>query len=360
MNQQANLLSGFEALSTEDWIKSIEKYLKGASYESLFQEIEEGVVIEPLYRKDQTLPLNLPILKQNNWKITQSFSFEGNAKALNKSILIALEGGVERICLKVEQGAPSLLAELLDGVFIEMIELELSGAAVAAEPLVWLKAVAELPKSAESKGIIRLNQPQEAVQAAQLLQNIREILPNWSTLVFKVSTEHNQDISAALAEAIRRAEAAFWAGIEAGLDKNELANAIYFDIEVKDDYFMSIASLRALHKLWSTILKAYDLEAHAQLLVKTTVSSASADPYWNMIAASTQVLSAALGLADSIEVLASETENPAFGQRIARNLQHLLKMESHINEIIDPAAGSYYIENYSMQISGKAWNLFTQ
>lgn len=362
MNQQVDLLSDFNQLSTGEWVQSIEKYLKGKPYSSIFHSVEEGIELAPFYRKEDTKVLDLATIQLNEWKITERFvCHTNNASEVNKLIIEALEGGTERIILQLEEQNPAILQELLKGVFLNMIELQLEGEAVDANPLAWAKALSSLEQAKESKGLLHIQKKQHPTQAAQLLQELTTILPNWSCLSVSVASVGIENPpSKGLADALKTAETLFWAALEQGIDKKQLLHAIYFDIEVKDDYFMSIARLRAMHKLWATILNAYDLEGQAQLLVSTTTSSVSDDPYWNMIAASTQGLSAAVSQAYSIEIKPYATENAAFGRRIARNLQHLLKMESHINEIIDPAAGSYYIENYSMKISEKAWTQFIQ
>lgn len=363
MNQPVvDLLADFDKLGTAEWIQSIEKYLKGKPYSSTFHSIEDDIEIAPFYRKTETTPLNLAVVKNNQWKITESFICKKeDASIINKAILEALEGGTERIVLKLEAEEPSILDQLLNGVYLNMVELQLEGNAIETHPLAWAKAIASLQQAKESKGLLRIGESTDPTQAAQLLQQIITTLPHWSCFVVSVAPiSEETSVSKGLADALKTAEALFWAALDQGLDKNQLIQTIYFDIEVKDDYFMSIARLRAMHKLWATVLKGYELEGQAQLLVSTSKSAASDDPYWNMIAASTQGLSAALGQAYSIEIKPSAIENIGFGRRIARNLQHLLKMESHINEIIDPAAGSYYIENYSMKISEKAWTQFIQ
>ncbi len=356
MNRPTNLLADFEDLSTAEWIKSIEKYLKGRAYETLYHEVEPGVKLAPFYRKTETEGLALPVLHNNEWKVAEAFELQ-SPKTTNAAILKALEAGVELILLKIEDGQPAMLEELLNGVFLEMVELRLSGAAVVKAPLAWAIALAKLPNAASSSGILELpaSSPE---QAAQLLLDIQELLPNWLSIAIKLERGNEATLSQSLAKIIKAGEAQLWALLELGVPKVSAAQAIFFELEVTDDYFQSIAMLRSLHKLWATVLNAYDHEGLAQLLLRTQMSGASEDPYWNMIAATTQALSAAIAEPYALEIYPPQTKDIAFGRRIARNIQHLLKMESHINKIIDPAAGSYYIENYTMQLTKKAWNQF--
>ena len=90
------------------------------------------------------------------------------------------------------------------------------------------------------------------------------------------------------------------------------------------------------------------------------------DLHTNMIAATTMAMSAVLGGADRLTVLPFDTgreeQSPypqAFSRRIARNVQQLLKLESGLAEVADPAAGSYYIEQLTRQLAEKAWEEFS-
>ena len=87
------------------------------------------------------------------------------------------------------------------------------------------------------------------------------------------------------------------------------------------------------------------------------------DPYVNMLRTQTEAMSAALGGADSISVLpfnAVFEDTTEFSERIARNQQILLKEESHLDKIADPAAGSYYIETLTNSLAEQAWKLFLE
>ncbi len=83
-----------------------------------------------------------------------------------------------------------------------------------------------------------------------------------------------------------------------------------------------------------------------------------------MIRAATQALSAVIGGADRLYVLPSNAalgeESSAFSRRIARNVQHLLQLESHTDKVIDPAAGSYYIEKLTDKLTEQAWAKFQE
>lgn len=355
-----DLFVEFDTLNTTEWIASIKKYLKDKPYESLYNWIEEGVSIQPFYRKeDLSAAEKLPIIADNDWLISESVSVD--ATTINKAkmqIAQALAGGVNALNLQITSGSPTLLATLLQGVFLNMVDINLSGAAIAANPMIWIQALVELPDAAESTGSISLS---EGVDAALVLTALN-LLPKWTFCNIE-SANPSEAVSpaAAIANALKIASSWITALTDAGLSLAQAQRQIRFMVSVDDDYFLSIARLRALKRLWLALLEAFDAKTACwpKIHVRSTYIAVDA-PYWNMIAATTQALSAAVAQVYSIEIcpVSDGAITAEFATRIARNVQHLLKMESHIDSIIDPAAGSYYIEKYSSSLAERAWFLF--
>ena len=87
------------------------------------------------------------------------------------------------------------------------------------------------------------------------------------------------------------------------------------------------------------------------------------DPYVNMLRGTTEAMSATIAGVHSLEVMPFDAsfENPTeSSKRIARNVELLLKNESHFDNVVDPAGGSYYIENLTQSIAEQAWKLFKE
>jgi methylmalonyl-CoA mutase len=153
---------------------------------------------------------------------------------------------------------------------------------------------------------------------------------------------------------------------ERGLSAEQAAGILQFSIPVGKSYFLEIAKIRAFRLLWLNILKAWDVPLDYPVTeARFQAESYTDELYSNMIRATTMAMSAVLGGADRLTVVpydAGREEQAAypqaFGRRIARNVQHLLKMESSFSEIPDPAAGSYYIEKLTQQLAERAWSAF--
>ena len=153
---------------------------------------------------------------------------------------------------------------------------------------------------------------------------------------------------------------------EAGVPVDQAAKKIKFNFGISSNYFMEIAKFRAARMLWANIVKAYNpqCECACKMIAHAETSSFNLtlfDAHVNLLRTQTEAMSAAIAGVNSITVTpfdkAYETPND-FSERIARNQQLLLKEESHLNRIVDPAGGSYYIENLTVSIAKQAWELF--
>jgi len=129
---------------------------------------------------------------------------------------------------------------------------------------------------------------------------------------------------------------------------------------------MEIAKFRAGRVIWANIVRAWGVESDCACkmhvhAVTSQWNQTVYDAYVNMLRGTTETMSAAIAGVDSIEVLPFDQVFRApgeFSNRIARNVQSILKEESHFNKIIDPAGGSYYIEELTQSIIDASWKLF--
>ena len=153
---------------------------------------------------------------------------------------------------------------------------------------------------------------------------------------------------------------------DAGVDATEAAKRIKFNMGISTNYFMEIAKFRAARMLWAQIVKQYEpkCDCACKMNVHATTSEFNQtifDAYVNLLRSQTESMSAALAGVDSITVTPFDKQykNPDdFSERLARNQQLLLKEESHLDKIVDPAGGSYYVETLTVSIANEAWKLF--
>jgi methylmalonyl-CoA mutase len=151
-----------------------------------------------------------------------------------------------------------------------------------------------------------------------------------------------------------------------GLPVESIADSILFSFGIGSNYFMEIAKLRAARLLWSKIVEEYHPETpeSGRMFIHSTTSlwnKTIYDPYVNLLRTTTEGMSAVIGNSDSISILPYDSpykNESEFSRRIARNQQLILKEEAYLDKVIDPAAGSYYIENLTNSIAVNTWELF--
>jgi len=158
------------------------------------------------------------------------------------------------------------------------------------------------------------------------------------------------------------------AAIAGGMDVDQFAGRLSFFFGIGMDFFAEIAKLRAARLLWSRIMKEFDPQKTQSLMLRTHcqtsgVSLQEQDPYNNVVRTAFEAMSAVLGGTQSLhtnsfdEAIALPTE---FSARIARNTQLILQHETGVTDVIDPLAGSYYIESLTDQLATEAWKLIEE
>jgi methylmalonyl-CoA mutase len=158
------------------------------------------------------------------------------------------------------------------------------------------------------------------------------------------------------------------AALKKGLDVDAFAGRLSFFFAIGMNFFMEAAKLRAARLLWTRIMEEFEPKKASSLMLRTHcqtsgVSLQEQDPYNNVIRTAYESMSAALGGTQSLhtnaldEAIALPTE---FSARIARNTQLILQHETGVTKVVDPLAGSYYVESLTNELAEKAWALITE
>ncbi len=153
-----------------------------------------------------------------------------------------------------------------------------------------------------------------------------------------------------------------------GMNVDEFAPRLSFFFAIGMNFFMEVAKLRAARMLWHRIMEGFGAKKTASLMLRTHcqtsgVSLQEQDPYNNVIRTAYEAMAAVLGGTQSLhtnaldEAIALPTE---FSARIARNTQLILQEETGITKVVDPLAGSYYVETLTAQLAEEAWALMEE
>ena len=394
--KKLNFLADFPAISTQEWMDKITADLKGADFsKKLVWRTPEGFNVNPFYRAEdiegllttKSAPGEFPYVRgtkaDNNWKIRQNIDAKC-AKAANEKALDILGKGINSLGIKVNKAELSeeYIATLLNGIDATKVELNFKVCVKEAAKLAsLLKAyfaankcdLAQVYGSICCDPINRMLLKGKKLSAEEITNILIEVLQESEALVnFPVigvnAVSFNnagvycaQELGYALAWGNQYLELL----TEAGVDPM-VAKSIKFAFGVGGNYFMEIAKFRAARLLWAKIVEAYNpsclcaakMKIHAET---STYNKTIYDAHVNMLRTQTEAMSAALGGVDSLTVLpfdATFKSSDEFSERIARNQQLLLKEESNFDKVIDPAAGSYYIESLTAMIAEQAWKIF--
>ena len=395
-NNKEKLFSEFKAPTRQEWLDKIEKDLKGADFNKrLVWRTNEGFNVQPFYLKEdveklktpESLPGEFPFVRgnkknSNEWYVRQEIEAT-DAKEANAKALDILNRGVDSLSFHIhgKDISKEFVETLLQGIECEIVELNFNTCKRSTLKLAEiLKAYFE-QKGYDKKKItgsfdwdpmekmLRKGNDLTAVLpiAKDLVEAMKEY-PNFRTVAVNAVSLNNsgayivQELGYALA----------WGNeymnqlVEAGIDADTAANNIKFNFGISENFFMEMAKFRAARMLWAEIVKQYAPKEDASCMMCVNAATSKYnmtlfDSYVNLLRSQTEAMSAALAGVHSIQVTpfdaVYETPNE-FSERIARNQQLLLKEESHFDKVVDPGAGSYFIEELTTSLANEGWKIF--
>jgi methylmalonyl-CoA mutase len=393
------LFSEFPPIPTEEWMAKITADLKGAPFEKkLVWKTSEGFDVRPFYRAEDvegmkttsSLPGEFPYVrgtkKDNDWKIRQNIDVV-DFKAANEKALDLLQKGITSLGFhfKGNDVCPENMAILLQGIYPESVELNFKTCNQKAEALIvmlgdYLKRTgANLDKCFGSvnynpfkKPLVKGQTADNWVEQAAAILRASDAIPGYKVLSVDASllSDAGAYISQELGYALAWGNEIITKLSDAGFPADTVARKIRFNFGIGANYFMEIAKFRAARWLWAEIVAAYNPETTCRCACKMDIHAQTSwwnqtiyDAHVNLLRTQTEAMSAALAGVDSITVSPfDETyQTPDdFSERIARNQQLLLKEECHFDKVVDPSAGSYYIEVLTNSLADVAWKLFLE
>lgn len=393
-DNKEKLFTQFPPVSYDTWRAKVDADLKGVPFEKkLVWRTNEGFTVQPMYQRGDiadlkttdSLPGEFPFVRgtrtDNNW-LTRQEIIPVDAAEANKVALDVLGKGVNSLGFTIKEVSEENVAGMLAGIDLEKVEVNFTTcprkAAELAKVLVEYLKKNGLEKT--FRGSIDYNPFKRAfrhgseVDAAAIksegvamLALVKDV-PGLRCLAVDSVLFNNsgayifQELGYALAWG------AEWLTLltEAGVSADEVASRIKFNMGISSNYFMELAKFRAARMMWAQIVKQYapadddacKMMAHA---VTSQFNQTIYDAHVNLLRSQTEAMSAALAGVDSITVTPFDMPYKTpdeFSERIARNQQLLLKEESHLDKVVDPAGGSYYVETLTVSIAQEAWKLF--
>jgi len=393
----------FPEPNENQWRELAIKALKGADFDkTLTSRTLDGIEIRPLYTEKDALPsaagvsgrhpfacdINRPA--GQSWRVGALVS-DTDPKKANVQAIADLEGGATSLVITV-QGRSSneetgvALSTLCDWADL-MADVDLSAATISLDAgASGTSAAAALLAHAKKSGAdlqnLRgalnvdpigglLTSGQMAnwdvveKQVASVVTSIRAQAPGLVPLAASASVFHEagategQEIAFALAEAV-----AYLRALDRqGLSVSDALSSVEFVVSVDNDFFSSIAKIRALRKCWARVAEACgsdQLDVGIQAVTSARMMTRN-DPWVNILRTTTAGFAAAVAGADQITIRPYTEVLGASGaqeKRLARNIQTILSEESFLSKVIDPGGGAWYIESLTQDLAQQAWAKF--
>ncbi|QOG05810.1 hypothetical protein IGS74_14685 [Aureimonas sp. OT7] len=357
----------------EEWRRRVARVLGEQAFDALRSPTIEGLVLEPLYRPaPQARPRAFRQAGAAPWQIVQRIDDTDPARAASQATADIAEGAdVLRLCLAGSDAAfgfglrasqaPDALASLeLDRQPIEICSANGHGLDAVDAVLRCLEG-ARLPPSL-SKVSFRLD---AAMVHAPTIARLLEAGFQGPLACASGRAHHDagadavQEIAAVLSSAV----AALRSMERVGLPADRAAERLTLELCADADVFMTLAKFRAVRLLWAEIACAcrlpsasirVDAETSFRMLTRQDVPT-------NMLRNTLAVFAAAVGGADTVCVLPHTLASglpDAFARRMARNLQIILRDESHLAAVADPAAGTGAFERLTDELADAGWRAF--
>jgi len=387
----------FPPVSKSEWIEKVEADLKGASYAGLRSAAPGGPELEPLYTAedvvgllDPGLPGIVPYLRGasplGGWAIRQEYD-ETRPDVCKEMIRQDAERGVEALWLRLgpRRGCRVLtideLDELLSAVDLRKTSVCVDGGSDALAVASGFLAVAkrrgvgygELEGGfgfdpiglLAAEGCIQGGLHARAAELRDLAMWCSNHAPGLRAA--NVSSDPYDGGGASIVQELAYTIAT---GIEylrqltdAGLSVDAAARQIGFSYAVSSDFFAQVAKLRAARWLWAKVVLSAGGEAGSAAMhihCRTSrFTKTRLDPWVNMLRVTAECTAAVLGGAQSIATLPFDCvigSADELARRVARNTQVVLREESHLGKVADPAGGSWFVERLTSDLARAAWD----
>jgi len=392
------LFTEFPPVTTAEWEEILFQDLKGADYQKkLVWKTIEGIDVKPYYREEdikdiphlKSNPAGFPYVRgykkdMNCWDVRCDIEETDPVKA-NKSALDKIASGAGSIGFRAKDIIlKEQMAALLKNIDISKYHIHFTSVNC-------LKDISELftgylqKNYPEHKGIqgsfnfdplafLLLNNKfygnLEKIfkESVPYLKRLSEEIPDFKKISVNGHYYHNSGASIVQEVAFTLAQANEYISLltDEGFSVDEVSHLFQFSMAAGSNYFMELAKFRALRMLWANMIIQYNpveddtammfIHANTSLWNKTIY-----DAHVNILRNTTEAMSAILGSIDSLNVQPYDvafTKPTELSERISRNIQFILKEESYLGKIVDPAAGSYYIEYITDAIARESWKLF--
>ncbi len=381
------LADDFAPPAREDWLKLVEKTLKGESFEdALVRKTADGLAIQPLYTAENAPAVTRDLRPRDAdrpWDLRMRLA-HADPRQSNAEAIKDLEGGAASLLISIDPagetgvaaGSVEDLGKVLDGVLLDLAPVALDAGFLGPKAADWLGALAKAAPNAPlafhmdpltafathgaSPGPIESHIVSAATVGARLSGTYAKASLFLATgrAAHEAGGSNTEELAVMAASALAYAKAL----VRAGLPMEEAFRRIVLGVSVDGEYFTGVAKVRAAREIWARITDACGVDVPATIEARSSHRMlARADAWTNLLRLTSAGFAAAVGGAESL-VLGAFTDAiglpTAFARRQARNTQLVLMEEGNLGRVADPAGGAWYLDTLTDQIARAAWGGF--
>lgn len=382
MSKKEQLFEEFSSVSLKKWEEKIEKDLKGKSISELEWKHSNLIDLIPNYNKENSKNSEAQIAHSsrenktsNNWNMSV-FILVTTEKEANKQALKALSSGVNSLTFV---GEVNDINTLLKDIMIDIISVDY----ITPKTVAFSQELRDLCSGRNLdfdslKGSISFDFLGNFARKGNWYSSIHEITNEFSTHLsanaaseLNSLTASNSYFQQSGANTVQQLGIALAHGVEyfnllnSNHPNKKIADNLQFHFGIGGNYFAEIAKLRAFRVLWNKVLSAFETSSKNVTInaVTSTLLWSDKQPKNNMLRATSSAMSAVIGGCDSLTITpfdSVDSQKEIFSERIASNVQLILKEESYLDKVVDPAKGSYFIENLTAELAEKGWSFFQE
>lgn len=367
-------LSEFPPVSTEQWEHTIREKITGADYASkLIWHPEEGLAVKPYYRADDLAGLQFLDAAPGDFPFVRGARPIGDWRIREEIDLVAPEDANRAACAAVAAGAEEIAFRQTR--LESTSDLTILLANLHETPIVFLGSEPErvrlvMERIRKRPHVASISTDLDPLADLDLSAELIRNAPSGFKPFVIYADQFHEHAAGSLEEVGFALSAAVDCVAEMqarGLSVDRITASISFTFAMGSEFFLQIAKLRAFRMVWAKAVESFGGAGDA---ARPSIHARTAhwnetlyDPQINVLRATTEVISAVLGGAESISVSPFDDclRHPdESSRRLARNTQIILKREAFLSRVADPVGGSYLVETLTNSIASKAWKLFQE
>jgi len=334
------LFSAFSKVSKQEWLDKIKADLKGKDINAFYNDVD-NLMIDPFGHADDHTKVYHPIPKKDSgWENCQTIVIDGISRA-NKDARKALNGGASAIQFYFQEGQKDLTLSQFERLFRK---IRLDYISVTFDGFYNAQNILELIKTHISKEQVLDESPTIFFKSCEALKNHKFKIYDFH---YHASVAYVYQIYSKFFKSLRYAE-----------NPQNIADRTFFELEIKEHYFLNIAAIRAVKIGLRHIASSFGIANFIPLIEVSVHNPKNENKDDRRIRHSVQLLSALSGGADRVRLNNQHEDWDDHDLRIALNISNLYALEGYIDRVTDPSTGSYHVERLTSDILEENWAIF--